>query len=180
MVQIIVPHGRRLLETAHKYRGHQNGTIWIWHSHARHGRTCRWDSLTEAVTKYAKRATQAEELMAQMEAKFKKNSTTAPANIIPEPPPPHATYLTQQQQPLPYNPPANISILAPQPHQQHQDYHPTSKKISRQRKVPLRATGSNRMEPGCKTILSTGRTTHRRIWGTRNRRSRPTMTTTKT
>ena len=28
------------------------------------------DSLTEAVTKYAKRATQAEERMAQMEAKF--------------------------------------------------------------------------------------------------------------
>ena len=33
-----------------------------------------WDFLTEAVTKYANRSTQAEERMAQMEANFERKS----------------------------------------------------------------------------------------------------------
>ena len=59
--------------------------------------------LTEAVTKYAERETQAEERMAQMETKVQRkirhyvNAATAPAGILPATPPPRCISNTTSQ-----------------------------------------------------------------------------------
>ena len=68
---------------------------------------------TEAVTKYAERATQAEERMAQMEEKFEEKFAMVSMKTPPLPPcykqpPPNTAYLTQQQQT-----PATINIPVP-------------------------------------------------------------------
>ena len=106
------------------------------------------DSLTEAVKKYVERATQAEERMAQMEAKFEERLPLCPCrNFLIRhttiTPPPHAACLTQQQQPPPHNPQTTINIPALQIHQQQQAYQPTANKRARRGKAPRSATGGN-------------------------------------
>ena len=103
------------------------------------------DFLTEAVKKYAERATQAEERMAKMEAKFKEKLSMM---TMQKPPPPpcyqqpltHTAYLTQQQQP-----PSTINIPSPQPQHQQQAYQPTARKRDKSGRDPCSATGGNQV-----------------------------------
>ena len=85
------------------------------------------DSLTEAVTKYAERATRAEANMAEMEASFEERfamlSMTAQQLQIYSPPPPQYPENPQPMQkayfttpPPPFiPPPATIHVPSPQP-----------------------------------------------------------------
>ena len=83
------------------------------------------DSLTEGLTKYTERATQAEECMAQMEENFEEkifmmNIHKPPQQAYFQQPSYHAAFLTQQQQLPPNKPPSTINILAPQQYQPQQ------------------------------------------------------------